>query len=907
VSAERIHGALLYVLPRRRRRHDGAEMTRVFAELCEHERHHRGPMAVAVLWMRETAGLVRFGLRERWAGVVRALGRFGPRNSGRGPTWRTESRWAWRGIRARGLTAGLSVALLAAVLAANAIVFSVADSLVFHRLPYPEAERIVAIAHKASNPEHVERLEGARLLSAWAAQTDLVAAAGGYLPKGGVFVTRDGQQQRIRATDVTVGLFDVLGVRPKWGRSFSTSDLADTSQLPAILSARFARSLFGNPRAALGQRLEATGAPLVIVGVMSDEFAFPTWETDVWRGIDPTGPMTTNFGGVVPLLRMTASSTPEEAVKHITERAGEVGRVSGLSTYTATATSYGNPASAEQRQLMWVLLGAAMALLLVACTNVAALELAHAVSRSRSRAVQVALGASRPSLIRIALMESAVPVAVAALLGLGVTAGVIPALTSLLPRASGFVSENPLGLHWRVVGFTVAAALLAWVCAVVPVVVSATRSGLRSLSRDGRTQSSSRATLAFRQGLTVIQISTAVVLVIGALLYVRTYQELLRLDKGFDSSGLAVVDLAMPRSALPAGSSTRTFVNGLADALRAVPGVAGATTAAPPPSTGDSPMQVTLEVDGKPMSSPPFGLARNWIDPDYFAVTRLPLRSGRFLQSNDSAAEVVISESLARRLWPNGDAIGGTFRTVKRGWFSEPSRVVGVVGDFRTAPRRMPQPDDARFHVYALKIGAPWTATAPAASPSGSAPKPVDTGGSYLTPSVTIRIETSAAIPTALAAARRYAPLAQPTITTVDAEYAERHAETLLATRVVGAFGIFALTIALVGIYGVMAFLVATRTREIGIRMALGADARAVVGLVLRSSGRMILFGTVAGLAAAAWASGFIESQLFGVTRTDSFTYALVALAVVVTALLATWTPARRAARTNPTITLRAE
>jgi hypothetical protein len=316
-------------------------------------------------------------------------------------------------------------------------------------------------------------------------------------------------------------------------------------------------------------------------------------------------------------------------------------------------------------------------------------------------------------------------------------------------------------------------------------------------------------------------------------------------------------------------------------------------------------MQLTLEADGRPVDGV-LRLGRNWIDRDYFAVTRLPLREGRYLQPGDTETDVVITETFARRLWPGGPAIGRTFRDTKKGWFQKPQRVVGVVGDFRTAPRTMPAVGDDRFVIYVLRPPAE-TAKAAAASPGAARARRVDTGGSFSIFRVMVRMESPAVLPAVLAAVQRVDPRLSATATLVDEEYAEQHADILLATRVIGAFGIVAFMTAMAGLYGVMSFLVASRTREIGIRMALGATAGDVARLVLRSSGTLVVAGAILGVVVAVWASKWIEAQLFGVSPTDPSTYGVVALAVVATAMLATWRPARQASRVHPAVTLRAD
>jgi predicted permease len=496
------------------------------------------------------------------------------------------------------------------------------------------------------------------------------------------------------------------------------------------------------------------------------------------------------------------------------------------------------------------------------------------------------------------------------LVALALTAGLllgwltIPVLATSLPDGLRLSTQNPISLDLRVVWFTAGLAAIAWLLASLPPVISASRSNLVSLLKtEDRSSAVSAASGRLRRWLTVAEVALAVTLISGGVLYARSYQRLLAVEKGFDSHGLAEVSLSMPASFFHADNSRAQFTERFTHALAAVPGVQGITNSSPPPSMGDSPSSVTVEVDGRVVAEPLL-LGRKYVDADFFRVVGLPLKRGRLLQPGDPDTNVVIGESLARRLWPDGNAVDRTLRGVgNSGFATNGVRVVGVVGDFRTAATRLPDPSDSRMHVYTS-----WP-TRPAGAQAGTkvASPPLDTGGSWSFATMTVRLDSADRLSALLTATRRLEPGLEATVTLVDDLYARQNSNTQLARQVVGAFSALAFLIAIVGVYGVMAFLVAGRRREIGIRMALGAGRRDISRLILGSSLRLVLAGAVIGSLGALVASQWIKAQLFGTSPTDPVAWVVVVLAVLVVSVLGTWHPVREAARVDPAVTLRTE
>jgi predicted permease len=474
-------------------------------------------------------------------------------------------------------------------------------------------------------------------------------------------------------------------------------------------------------------------------------------------------------------------------------------------------------------------------------------------------------------------------------------------LLAVLPEGLRLAGQNRIGLDARAIGYTVIVAAAAWMCATLPPVIAASRPDLLALLKlEDRTAAASRAGVRLRHVLTAAEIAVAVMLVIVGLLYTRSYRDLLIVDKGFDSSGLAELTYIVPAGHFASRAERYAAVKRVVADLSSQPGVRGVTQSSAPPALGDSPSRVALELDGQGPLDKPVSIGAKWVDSAYFSVVRLPLRAGRVFVTGDQPTDVVVTETFAKRFWPNADAIGHAFRRrPEEPWH----RVIGVVGDFRSKRTMMPTVADDRVFFY-TQWQPPPPLPSKHATPSA---KDIDTGGHFESVSLTVRMDSPARARSVLAAARAFDPQLHATLGMVDDLYAEQNADTHLASQIVGGFSILAFIVAIAGVYGLMTFLVSGRRREIGVRMALGADAGDITKLILGSSVRLVAAGAAAGAVTAVIASRWIESAMFGVTATDPATYACAITAVIVSALVATWHPARQAARVDPAVTLRAE
>jgi putative ABC transport system permease protein len=869
---------LLLLLPRHRRHAYGDEMRDVFNAAMHASTAKGGRRATARLWVREVAGMVRFAMRDRLMP--------GP---GRGWFSGSELHWALRSLRSRGWAAASAVGLLAMAIAANGIVFSAVDSLAINTTPYPNVDRIVSIVNSAQEGRPLSRTSARDLIE----QGQMFERIAGYA-QSTLFIQADELSERVGVINATPQLLPVLGISPRWGRLFSTEDVRIHDSDVVVISESLARKRFGTPEAAVGQTLDTTDVPLRIVGVMDSTFRFPNGMVEVWRGLDFDGPLASVQFSVNVVARLRSEQTASDVNGLL------LGRGDPSAKTAFESQPFVKPM--QDRTRFFALLGAALCLLLTACANAASLELVAAAGRARTYAIQRALGASRSLIARTILIEGAILIGVATLVGVGLAALGLDALVAELPRSYGVVPANPIDLDRRALWFMGAVAAVTWLLTALPVMVFATGVSLLDvIKHNGRSQSGSRFTSRLRQGLTGAQVALAVILLVGGLLYARTYLARISVDKGFDSTNLASLSLILPPQDIPRLAAIRTSV---LERLSAHPGVVGITADSPPPS-GNSPTRVDqIEIDGAPVPASGVAVASRQVSPGYLDLIGVRLREGRLFLPEEPAGQVVISESFAKRFWPNG-AVGHSFRLDPQ---MPTNVIVGVVSHIRSNEDRFAEERGVTLAFYERAVprtGPPRPAAPRPGAPQFPGRRIVSATSAFI--SMTMKLDSPARLPEIIEVIRRDVPQFAVSGAMINDTYKDWEAETRLQTSVITAFGILSFGTALVGLYGVMMFLVAGRTRELGIRMALGATNRDVMRLVLQSASRMSIGGAIVGLLGAVALSRFVEDQLFGVSAVDASTYALVVLIVIACATLATWLPARRAARVDPAITLRSE
>jgi predicted permease len=884
-----VYRLLLRLLPKIRRQRFGEDMTLVFADERRAAYDAGGRRAVGLLWMKEAASLVRISVRDRVAALWTRLTR--RRRPGRN-RFRGELRDALRGLRARRWQSAFMVLLLGVAMAANVVVFSAADAFVFNRAPFRDADRLVVLQRGGNARDNgIADYMAPRLLLEWRRQDDLFASVAAHARSRPAWITSHTGTESSPAEYVTPDMFDTLGVVPIAGRPFRTTDAEAGAPLVAAVSERLARRLFGSATAALEQPLDISGERTTIVGVLPASFHFPTFREEIWRPLDPIAWSRVNQDSNVRNVARVRDDRPfDDIARAVAERAPRVLAAAALDrprpgnddiTLERLASARYD---ARGTTTFMMLAGAAACLLLIVCANITSLEMASAARRARVFALQAALGAPRATLLRAGLLEGALLIGASALLAAARARGGIAILLANLTTTMQSALVNDIDLDARAILFMAAIAAVAWTLTSLPVARRALGGNLVDLLRDDpRVMPVSARTSLTRRLLMSGQVALTVLLLVGGLLYIRSYIARSGLAKGFDAVGLASIVVSPAPDAPVRGADLDAQ---LLARLRTFAGVRSVARAGnvPPSSTAGGFGGMTI--DGRTDAPVELMLATYAVDEQYFPTMGIPIVQGRVfagVPTAEAPTEIVVDERFARRFFPNGDALGAIVRLggVRLFGGGPGHRIVGVASRLR-ADRTQTDAGEDVFLVYGpLKNWAPLT--------------------------FIVRLDDERRLPALTGMLRTAAARSIVRVETLEARYGRLNADTRLAASITTGFGVLALVIATAGIYAVMAFLVAGRRREIGVRMALGADARDVRRLIFGSSLRFVLSGAGLGLGGAIVASRGISAQLFGVTPTDPISYGAVTASVVIAALAATWAPARAAARVDPCVTLRAE
>jgi putative ABC transport system permease protein len=882
----RVYRWLLFVLPRDRRARYGDQMAIAFDALS-HQRP--GILATSGLWLAEMTGLFRFALREWSSRIGAPLARFFGGSSSSGPEFLTQLRWAVRSMRSRGWKGALIIALLAVALAANTVVFSAADSFVFNRVPFRDAERLVEIGQESPFGWSPTVFPG--LIASWRTHKDVFSEFHGYSAYSTMYLKGRDEPRFVGFGEVTPGLFEMLGAKPKWGRLFMESDLLPGQPPSVVISEAVARQEFGDPSQAVGRKLESGPDAFVVIGVMPPEFRFPTGRERIWKPLNAARYQSskTYARAITPIGKLAPGQTIATAKTAVVERQDSVAA-------TATGVEALRPAIAKEmdvraiapsvieprlRQIFLLLCGAAVSLLLVACTNVVNLQLASVVDRTRTYAVQMALGASSASIVKSALVEGALMLSAAGAAAGALAYAAAQFISTNLPAATTNVLANRIDLDGRAFAFMAAAAAITWLIASLPVAFAARRTDvIDSLKTDARTQAGARGGVRFREALTVAEVAMTVLLLVGAVLAARSYNTLLHLPKGFDPAGLVYVEVARAPGSPEKAEDLQSRV---LDAIRAQSSVAsvGATSAAPPGNGGAVGGKIFIDDAATPHETTRVGAFN--VDSNYLQTMRIPITSGRGFAPGEPPESTIVDEEFAKRFWPGQNAVGHRFNFGGASLNAARIRViVGITPHVRIDDDSPTAPSQKFFAVHIPLDYATLRFAVRLGRGAG------DRGGEQL-----------------LAMLKTLLPGARVRVTDVSELYARHYGNELLAASIMSAFGVVAFVVAIAGVYGVMAFLVARRTREIGVRMALGADRGAIERLVLRSSLVPVALGTLIGAASALGIAHWARAQIYGVSPSDPLTFAGIAALVLAAAAAATWLPARHAGSVDPSKLLR--
>jgi predicted permease len=844
------------------------------------QRHADHDRRAAVRWYRlQALRSVIPSIGRRWVARREAL------------SLMNEIRWAWRGIRGRRAGAAAYVGLVAVAVGASTLAFAAADAFVFRRAPYPNADRVVLFerqtpvgVYSTLQPDEWQELRG---------RSDLFTGLYGHanLNNGPTPVTIDGVAESLWVEHVTPGLLEALGVLPQRGRPLAPADGLPGAAPAAVIGWPLASRLFGDPSDALGRIIRSGDDVVEIVGVMPAGFSFPSKREEVWRAHASDGAAALRIVGLlapgVSVAQVqSAVDSRTSAAPRQRARPFEAIQVVPLERVTHDPRVVSNAGAFTGRTgpaLFTLLFGAAICLTAVACLNLFGVELASAFARAHVYAVQTALGATRGVLLRTAVWEALMLTSAGALAGYAIARWGSSAVQSTLPSALDMLLVNRIDVDGRAVTFMVAAAATAWLAACAPLVWFTSRPGLTSVIRHAaRGSTISRTHIAWRQAIIGAQVSLTIILLTAALGFVRPYAAAVAADRNFDTTGLVTVQFTASETAVPRELRDRArdaLRQDLIARLRAHPGVlAVSAMRGLPPGVARATPPSHLWIEGAAAPAGLIHLSSLSGSPDAVDTLGLRLLAGRTLRAGDPASHVVVDEAFARRFWPDGNAIGARYSLgSESGPGPTRQEIVGIASHIRA--------------------GRAWSGREVFAIHTASAPGLRE---------LVIRLDTITRLPDVVELVRSTAPGVVRTAV-VDDMYADIDGDTRIAASLTASFALLAFVVAVAGIYGVTAFVVAGRTREIGVRLALGATATDIRRSILRPTMRVVGAGLAIGVAVAVAASQWIDTLPIGATTAGPATHLLVALTVAAAALRATLRPTRRASRVNLATTLRAE
>ena len=796
-------------------------------------------------------------------------------------------RYGLRGMwRSPGFTT-VAVLTLALGIGATTVILSVARGVLFRPLAVKDVDRLVVVWDQ--QPPAINTPASYNEFLEWREHVTSLESVAAYFNTS-VTLTGDGEAEEIWGVRASAALLPMLGFEPVLGRSFRTEEDRRDSEPVAIIShALWARRFAADPDV-IGRTMNLSGKVFTIVGVLPPRV----------KGVLPQDSLLGQHRDIwIPLrLDSTVALPDHHFIRVVGKLRPEVPAPRALAEARAVVARLERPPGADHsvnfvalqehvtgalRPVLITLLGAVSMLLLIACANVAGLLLARATARRKEIALRMALGAGRPRLVRQLLTESLALAAFGGIAGLLLSFWgldlLVAACRDFLPRADEIAIDGTALLLTSLI--TVATGILFGLAPALQV----EGAGLeRSLREGGRSAGPGRARQRLRAAIVVGEISLSLVLLVGAGLLGTSFARLLTADKGFDPGNVLSFSLYLPEPAYPEPTQQTRYFREALETLRSLPGVTGAAAVSELP-LGGSGTNGGIAIEGRPAAPGSEPIAeKRIVTPDYFRVLKTPLLAGREFSEQDlasSPAVAVINNALARQLFPGQNPLGRRidFRWETQGW----QEIVGVVADVKQYGLQ----EDALPAIY-LPIAqrpTPWmTIVVRSALPPGD-----------LVPAIRHR----------LAAIDRDLPMVQ--VRMMDQVVADSVADRRLPMLIVGGFAAAALLLGAIGVYGIVAYSVAQRTQEFGLRMALGARRGDVARLVLGQGLRLALWGLLIGLLGSFAAARLIAGLLYGIGPSDPLTLGATSVVLLAVALLACYVPARRAARVDPIVALRCE
>jgi putative ABC transport system permease protein len=786
----------------------------------------------------------------------------------------------------------VAVLTLALGIGANTTIFSLVNGVLLKPLPYPHSDRLVALF----NNQHEQGQDFIGLTAPafldWRAQTTAFEDLAAYQP-GGFDLTGNGEAVRLFGIRASASLFPLLRVQPMLGRNFTEPEDTYGRKRVAILGNRLWQERFNGSSDALGKSISLDGNLYSIIGVMPAGFRFAGIDAEVWvpMGFEPWELENRGGHNYQAIGRLKSGLTLTQARTEMAAIVGRLGKQYELDRgWGATLLPLRDRLVGDSKRPLFILFGAVGFVLLIACSNIANLLLARASKRRREFAIRSALGAGRPAIVRQLILESLL------LAGAGAVAGWFLAQASL----SLVLKLGPVGLprmenvrlDGAVAVFATLVALLTGLAFGLVPAWLASRVNLSEALNDSARGSSSSRGHGMRSGFVAAQLALALVLLIGAGLMTRSFSNIRAVDPGYRPDHILTASLTMDDNRFPGKNVRereplrRAFLARVVERVAAIPGVESAASVMGMPLTAiRASMQVFVMGRGAPMATDPQVAGYSQVSTNYFQTMGIPLLRGRDFDGHDTVDApfvAIVNETFARTFFPNEDSIGQRLK-VMDGYRDRPTEIVGVIRDIRQRGITTPAVSEMYFPVT----------------------QRVSFNGQIV---VRTKGDPAALIP-ALTQAVAEIDVRQSLyfVRTLTSLMEDSYSQQRLQMILMAVFAGVALTLALVGIYGVMACVVAQRRREIGVRMAMGAQRHQVLAMVIRQAMKLSLVGILTGVAAAFALTRLLRSLLFEMTPTDPLTFLIIPILLTVAALAGSWLPARRAANTDPMEALRNE
>jgi putative ABC transport system permease protein len=791
----------------------------------------------------------------------------------------------------------VAVLTLALGIGANSAIFSVVNSVLLRPLPYRDANRLVWITDDLPAAKMDAVFDVDYLL--WRDHCTSFEEIAAYGPGAEFTLSGMGDAERLDGIAATWSFLHTLGVEPQIGRDITAEEDRPNGPRVVLLSDSLWRSRFSADRGVIGRGITLDGNLYTIIGVLPKGFEFPSNRKGDFLIPIATEKFAVAGAEAIRFVQIIARLKPGVTEQSAAAESDTVTRPFYAAMPVSNAQMFANSQAqvmllrdhlvGNVRKPLLVLLGAVGFVLLIACANVANLQLARAAFREKEIAIRTALGAGRWRLARQLLTESALMGLAGGAAGLALGAWLVALVRHYGPRNIPHLDVT--SLDGRVVLFTIAISLLTGILSGLAPIVSSFRVSLNeSLTQCGTQGSAGRRVVRMQKVLMSIELAMALVLLIGAGLLARSFVRLISIPPGFDPHGVITAWIALPAKTYLSGDQQHAFYSQLMERVRALPGASSSGLVAALPFDGSIRFTSLIQIEGHPAMQSAQGnflhIAQNMVGPGYFSAMQIPLKEGRYIDARDGAASpqtTVVNETFVRRFFPNEDAVG---RRIEFGRDIGTNRwltIVGIVGDTKQdgiAAETMPEN-------YFPLDQSPF-------------------------PNMNLVIRSDADLKTiisgaraAVASADKNVPLSD--VETLDELLAGRVASPRFNTALLIAFAVLALLLAAVGIYGVMAYAVGQRRQEIGIRMALGALPGNVQRMVLAQGARLALYGVVLGLGAGYALTRLMATVLFEVRPSDPLTFVGGAIVLFGVALVACWLPARRAMRVDPIVALRYE